>query len=126
MTNPVFLTGLGPVCSLGNNYRLLGRNLSEGRSGVTHILRPIGQSVEIAAEIADALPGLTARDRKLDRAAQLAIAAAGVALEDAGLSGADGGTRWGVVLGSSRGAAERLEHWHTRYIEDGATAVGPH
>ena len=122
----VFLSGRGPYCGLGNNSLDLGAGLLAGRSAVGRVSQLAGAPVEIGAEVAEVVGGLGARERRLDRAAQLAIAAAAVAFEDAGLSSADGLDRWGIVLGSSRGAAERLEHWHELYLRGGASAVGPH
>jgi 3-oxoacyl-[acyl-carrier-protein] synthase II len=130
MFDRVFLTGLGPACALGNNYRSLWGGLVAGRSGVTHVDRLSGCLVTIGSELgAIESPALGPRERRLDRAAQLALAATATALQDAGLGPEiDPGAapRFGVVLGSSRGATERLEHWHRRFATEGADAVGPH
>jgi 3-oxoacyl-[acyl-carrier-protein] synthase II len=86
-------------------------------------------AVDIGSEVSQLeSPALGARERRLDRAAQLALAASATALGDAGLAAADwsGDERSGVVLGSSRGVTERLEEWHGRYLADGPRAIGPH
>jgi 3-oxoacyl-[acyl-carrier-protein] synthase II len=125
MLTRVFLSGRGLVTGLGNNCRSVWSSLAAGRSAV-RLVEPLGV---IASPVVEPLPGLETRERRLDRAAQLALVAAGLALEDAGLASSgetEGRERWGLVLGSSRGAAERLEHWHGRYVGEGAGAVGPH
>jgi 3-oxoacyl-[acyl-carrier-protein] synthase II len=126
----VFITGLGPLCALGNNYRALWDSLLSGRSGVSRLTRLAGSPVSIGAEVSDqAVAHLVPRDRRLDRTAQMAIAAAGTALQDAGLDEgvpAASGDRAGVVVGSSRGATERLEQWHGIFLKEGPEAVGAH
>ena len=129
MGNRVFLTGLGPLCSIGNNCRSLWQSLVEARSGVTRIARLTGGAVDIGSELCENFAEerhLSPKDRRLDRATQLALVAAGGALEHAGLDASEGSERWGTVIGSSRGAAERLEYWHGRFVGGGADAVGPH
>jgi 3-oxoacyl-[acyl-carrier-protein] synthase II len=89
-----------------------------------------GSLVDIGSEVSDAtLTSLVPRDRRLDRTAQMAIAASGAALHDAGFSDGPPVTsteRAGVVLGSSRGATERLEHWHAGFLQQGVEGVGAH
>ena len=129
MPKSVFLTGLGPICSLGTDCRDLWASLIAGRSGVGHLSRLKGAAVTIGSQLRGPIPGVKAPERRLDRAAQLALAAAAGALTDAGLAGGvpEGSAgRAGVAIGSSRGAAERLEHWFSRFQERGADAVGPH
>lgn len=86
---------------------------------------PIGSQVNDG----EALSALLPRDRRLDRTAQMAIAASGTALVDANL--ADGAPpsaseRAGVVVGSSRGATERIEQWHAGFLKEGVEGVGAH
>jgi 3-oxoacyl-[acyl-carrier-protein] synthase II len=130
MFERVVLTGLGLFCSLGNDYRSFWSALALGRSGVTRPGRLAEAAIGIGAEVAHLeSPVLGPRERRLDRAAQLALAASAAALDDAGLGGErpeSESHRAGVVLGSSRGAAERLEHWHGRFAAEGPEGVGPH
>jgi 3-oxoacyl-[acyl-carrier-protein] synthase II len=103
--------------------------LVAGLSGVGRVARLKGAAVDIGAAVDGDIPGLEPAERRLDRTTQLAIAAAGVAFADAGLAGGPAGAdaeRAGVVVGTSRGAAERLEHWHGRFLELGEEGVGPH
>src|SRR5438046_3079586 len=121
MPNRVFLTGLGPLCSLSDNIGGLWATLLSGESGITRPPRLSHAVVDIGAAVPDVVAGLGPRERRLDRAAQLALRASEIALAHAGVEG--GGDGGGVVLGSSRGAAERLEYWHGRYLEAGTEAV---
>src|SRR5262245_15847129 len=102
------LTGMGLVTPLGLGRPALGDALRQGRSAVRPI-RSFDASalpVRIAAAIAgfDARDYLERKDRKslkiMPRAIQLAVAAARLAVQDAGLSAGLDPERFGVVLGS--------------------------
>lgn len=121
----VFVTGLGPVCSLGQDRRAFWKNVVAGRCFAARIDRLAGSPVPIGMEagrLADGL--LSPEDLRLDLSTRFAVAAAHRAIKDAGLERA-GGERAGVVIGSSRGAAELLEEFHGRFLEEGPGAVDP-
>src|SRR5579859_3830321 len=86
----VVVTGLGAVSPIGLTVDDYWRNLLAGVSGVGRIASfdPEGLPVQIAAEVKDFDPG-NYMDRKaakrMERFAQFSIAAAGMALKDAGL-----------------------------------------
>jgi 3-oxoacyl-[acyl-carrier-protein] synthase II len=133
----VFITGFGPVCSLGDDRRTFWGNLLAGRSGIAPVARLAGAPVTYGAEVGDFRPEgiLASKELRLDRVAQFAIVAAHRAMEDAGMSteafNPQSAIRnsqspvMGVVLGTSRGAAELLESHHRRFVERGAEGVSP-
>jgi 3-oxoacyl-[acyl-carrier-protein] synthase II len=110
MTSRVAVTGLGVVSSIGTGADEFGRGLREGRSGA----RPIsafdttGFAHDIACEVPDFDPAawLDSPER-LPRAGQFAVAAAKLAVCDAGtdLTGA----RTLVSIGTTDGGADRGE-----------------
>ena len=126
------MTGLGPLCSLGDSAASLWESLVAGRSGVTTVARLSGLPVTIGAEVAgfDADPALGPRERRFDRSTQLALVAAHTALADAGLIEGerllDGNERAGAILGTSRGATEQIEAAFARFNERGWPGLGPH
>jgi 3-oxoacyl-[acyl-carrier-protein] synthase II len=132
VTRRVFLTGLGPLCSLGQRRDVFWDNITAGRSGVVALPDLAGEPVALAApvELGEAGGGLGPRERRFDRVAQLALLAARCALEDAGLAEAGRGAlspeRAGVILGTSRGAASQLEAGFARFSTRGWTGVGAH
>ncbi len=140
-TRRVFITGLGAICSLGERWEELWENLLAGRSGVSRITRLEGCAVDFGAEVSHFPRGeiLGPKEDELDRTAKFAIAATQGALEDAGLLASPSGfsseiagnttlesrgERSGIILGSSRGAAELLESFHRRFLEKGAKKIG--
>ena len=126
------VTGLGPLCSLGDSAVALWESLVAGRSGVTTVARLSGLPVTIGAEVAgfDAHPALGPRERRFDRSTQLALVAAHTALADAGLIEGErllaGNERAGAILGTSRGATEQIEAAFARFNERGWSGLGPH
>jgi 3-oxoacyl-[acyl-carrier-protein] synthase II len=109
---PVVVTGLGVVSSIGIGIEAFWKNALAGRSGVTAIqpfdgLPLEGYRSQVAAQVLDfdpaRLPDGVYPDR-LDRYAQLALAATEEALEDAGLTlERENGHRVGVIMGAGMG-----------------------
>jgi len=126
------VTGLGPLCSLGDSAEALWSSLIAGRSGVTALARLAGLPVTIGAEVAhlEQHAALGARERRFDRSTQLALIAAHTALSDAGLLNdvrfSQQAERAGAILGPSRGATEQLEAAIARFSERGWPGLGPH
>jgi len=108
----VVVTGLGAVTPVGIGVDAFWRGLLEGRSGVGYITRfdTTDFPVKIGAEVTDFDP-LDFIDRKearrMDRFCQFAVAAAELAVEDAGLDKYDP-DRTGVVMGTGVGGMETL------------------
>jgi 3-oxoacyl-[acyl-carrier-protein] synthase II len=106
----VAVTGLGVVSSIGTGATEFARGLREGRSGA----RPIGAfdtegfAHDIGCEIVGFEPAeWLAHPQRLPRAGQFAVAAATMAVRDAGLDLAD--ARSLVSIGTTDGGSDRGE-----------------
>ena len=108
----VVVTGIGVVCSLGIGREEVWEAAREGRSGARTIANhDMGESrVTIGCEAHDFVPGDFMEHkaaRRMDRFSQFAVAAARLALGDAGLSIAGDGTGVGTVIASAGGGGAR-------------------
>ncbi|HTX19201.1 MAG TPA: beta-ketoacyl-ACP synthase II [Bacteroidota bacterium] len=128
----VVITGLGALTPIGHSKDGLWRGVTEGRNGVRSITRfdPSQIRTKVAAEITDFDPlnffeGKTAR--RMDRFAQLALASAGMAIEDAGLHAnlTVPRERIGVTFGTALGGVAGAEVQHEKYVKEGIKAVDP-
>ncbi len=131
MADRIVVTGLGCVSPLGNDVNSTWGNILEGVPGAARIKAydPSEEKVQIAAEVKGFDPvelfGSRAA-RKMDRFTQFAMAAAGEAIDHAGLTVTDGNRdRIGVVIGSGIGGvgslAEQFEVLQTR----GSSRISP-
>ncbi|HEV8638195.1 MAG TPA: beta-ketoacyl-[acyl-carrier-protein] synthase family protein [Chloroflexota bacterium] len=131
MRRRVVVTGIGAVTPVGIGRDGLWDGLRRGASAVRPITRfdPAPFRSQVAAEIGhfDPLDYLEARRaRRLDRFAQLALASARQAFDDAGLApGRFCPERVGVYLGSALGGVAFAEAQHVRFLRDGIRAVEP-
>jgi 3-oxoacyl-[acyl-carrier-protein] synthase II len=124
VNNRVVITGLGLVTPVGLDVPTTWEALIAGRSGVGLITHFDASEypARIAAEVKDFDPDALfgRRDaRRMDRFTQFAMAAAGQAMEDAGLAVTDSNAhRIGAVIGSGVGGitsmVEQLEVLRTR------------
>ncbi len=128
----VVITGLGGVTALGS-AKSLWEGLKAGRSGIRHIETiPIEHvPVQIGGEVRDFDPTeyIERKEaRRMGRASHFAVAAAKMAIDDAGLSTEKievEGERVGVVIGSSLGAHEMAEQSTFKYKTTGYTKPNP-
>lgn len=128
----VVITGLGAVTSLGD-AATLWNSVIEGQSGI-HRIETIDVEhvpVRIAGEVRDFDP-VKFIDRKearrMGRASQFAVAAASMALDDAGLTKehiSKNGERVGVVIGTSLGSHEMSEQSTLKYKTQGFKKPNP-
>ncbi len=137
MRRRVVITGMGPVTSLGIGISSFWEAVKEGRSGISAITSfdPRDLPSRIAGEVSDFDP-LAFMDGKiaqrLDRFCQFAVAAARLALDDAGLeagreleaAGVDE-HRAAVVVGTGIGGMATLESQHRVMLERGHSRVSP-
>ncbi|MGD9762921.1 MAG: beta-ketoacyl-ACP synthase II [Candidatus Binatia bacterium] len=126
----VVITGLGVVSPLGVGVEANWDALLAGRSGIGPItVFELGDlPVRIAGEARDFDPAafLEKKEiRKVDRFAQFAIAAAQMAVDDAGLAGQMSGPRAGVVIGVGMGGLATLEDAVRSYLETGIKRISP-
>jgi 3-oxoacyl-[acyl-carrier-protein] synthase II len=131
----VAITGIGAVTPIGTGRRDFWEGVRAGRRGVGPVTRFDVSSYR--TRIAGEIPGFDFADffspkraGRLDRFAQLSIAAAQLALEDAGLVIGEGlhaipETEMGVTIGSALGGAPSAEADHVAFSESGLHSVQP-
>ena len=128
MRRRVVITGLGVVAPNGIGKEKFWDACISGRSGIQRITRFDASDLptQIAGEVTDFCPeplGLTEGECIfLDRAAQYAIAAANLAIQDARLVdvlSTEEHDRIGVAMGSAMAAAEEAEILWARYTSNG-------
>ncbi len=123
------MTGVGVVSSIGLGKQAFYAGLAEGRSGISPVASfdaaPLGRT--LAGEVKGFVPDdhLTAAEqRRMGRCSMMAVAAARMALEDAGLSPeALEGPRTAVILGTTMGEAQLLAGMEHDWIVTGPGAV---
>lgn len=125
------ITGIGPVTPTGTGKDAFWRGLQAGKSAVRRIEHFDASSYrsQVAAVVADFEPSLymdEKRCERLDRFSQFALAAAALALEDAGLELAEvAPDRLGVALGTALGGVGFAEGQVAVFQEKGLRAVDP-
>ena len=125
----VFVTGVGVVSSIGLGKEAFYASLSAGRSGISQVASfdatPLGRQVAGEVKGFDAKDHLTAAEqRRMGRCSMMALAAARMAVADAGLApGALAGPRTAVVLGTTMGEAQLLADMQHEWILHGPQAV---
>lgn len=132
MKQRVVVTGLGVISSLGRDLETFWGNLMEGRSGVS-LIESFDVSeypTRIAAEIKDFNPEDyfdKKEARRMDRFVQFGVAAALMAVKDAGLNIKEDTDpeRVGVYVGSGIGGLSTWEEQHKILLEKGPKRVSP-
>lgn len=145
MSERVAVTGLGAVTPLGTGHQELWANLLAGRLGFAPVASfdTSAFQVHLGAEVHGFSPDpyvLRLPAARLGRASQLAIAAARLALADAGFgelgprrplpgAGATGrftvaAERAGVAMGTTSGEPLEIERFDDRYLADELDQVG--
>ncbi|MCB9707746.1 MAG: beta-ketoacyl-[acyl-carrier-protein] synthase family protein [Myxococcales bacterium] len=124
----VYVTGLGVVSSVGFGARDYWESLVSGRSGISEVDLFDTQSLD--RHLAGQIKGFRPRDfltaaeaRRAGRCSAMSIAAARMALEQAGLDRetADG-ERTGVVMGTTMGEADVISEMQEAWIHTGVEA----
>ena len=125
----VFITGVGVVSSIGLGKDAFFQGLAAGKSGIAPVesfdVSKLGRSN--AGECKGFAPRdhlSAAEHRRMGRCSQMALAAARMAIQDAGLDGAAlKGPRAAVVLGTTMGEADVLGDLDHAWIHKGAAGV---
>jgi 3-oxoacyl-[acyl-carrier-protein] synthase II len=120
MTRSVVITGVGAVTPLGVGARTLHERWSAGQSGIED---GFGRASEFEPK-----EHLSIKEvRRSDRYTQLALAAAGEALEDAGWDGEApyDPERAACVIGTGIGGIGTLEANHILLLDEGADRISP-
>jgi 3-oxoacyl-[acyl-carrier-protein] synthase II len=127
----IAVTGIGLVTPIGSGRDEVWEGLLAGKSGFA----PVGSfdasrfNAHLGAEVRgfDPAPWVRTLDAgRLGRASQLAIAAAHMALTDAGIDdGSVDSTRAGVAMGTTSGEPREIERFNDRYLAGGMEGLGP-
>jgi len=127
----VVITGLGVVTNIGSDVKVFWDNLLAGKSGLS-MLEGFDTDefpVKIGGQVKDFDPDkyIDPRESKrIDRFAQMALAASVCAVEDSGI---DFSTldldRCGSIIGSGIGGLGEIEREHLKLMEKGPRRVSP-
>lgn len=128
----VVVTGIGAVTPIGHGKDELWSGVRSGKNGIRQITRFDTSQIrtKVAAQIDDFNP-LDYFDaklsRRMDRFAQLGLAATDMAVHDAGLKidPKQLNARAGVTMGTALGGVSGAERQHESYMKEGLRAVDP-
>ena len=127
----VVITGLGAVSAIGVGRDAYWESLKAGRSGIKKIssFDTTSYPCDVAGEITDFDPAdfmTTQQARRIDRFAQLAIAAAKLSIDDAELEITPANqSSVGMILGTSLGTLCYLEQQLALFNEKGLKRINP-
>ena len=129
----VVVTGMGVISPVGSDLSTFWRSVTNGVSGIDRVtLFDVSDyDCQIAGEIKNFEPAKWFKNpkdvRRADRYSQLAMAAARMAIADAGLTDVttDEADRRGVVIGSGIGGLKSLEDQHTVLMNKGPGRLSP-
>ncbi len=131
MANRVVLTGVGVISPIGSGKDVFWEALLAGKNGIERITRfdPADCASQIAGEVKDFDPTAYI-DRKevkrMDRYTQFAVAAAKMAVEDAGLDlAAEDRDRIGTFIGSGVGGIDTLHAQYKKLFDKGPHFISP-
>jgi 3-oxoacyl-[acyl-carrier-protein] synthase II len=126
----VVITGLGAVSPLGNDVETTWRNLIAGESGagpITHF-DSTDYPVRFACELKDFEPTQwieRKQARRMDRFAQMIVAAARQAEADSGIDIANEGDRVGASIATGIGGLQSYQDCYDTLLERGPDRVNP-
>lgn len=127
----VVVTGMGMISPLGIGLEKNWEALCRGESGIGRISRfdPSDMSSQIAGEVKGFDPANYIEQKeikKMDTFIHYALAAAQMAMDDAGLKvEAENAERIGVLVGTGIGGLPAIEYYHTRLLEKGSKRISP-
>jgi 3-oxoacyl-[acyl-carrier-protein] synthase II len=127
----VVITGMGAMTPLGESVDAFWDGLVSGRSGVGPMRQadPADYPCKISGEVSEFDPEryIDKREsRRMARFSQLAVAAAGQAMEDAGLTPDSlNGERTGVVLGNGNGGFPTIDASMRVLVDRGGMRMSP-
>lgn len=128
----VVVTGLGVVSAIGSGKDAFWQSLRAGKSGIVPITAFDTKdfTTKFAGEIRDFDPAQhidAKRLKRMDRTSQLAVAAAKMAVKDAGLDFQQIGARerTGVIIGTAMAGHGYILNQHTTLMEKGPMRINP-
>jgi 3-oxoacyl-[acyl-carrier-protein] synthase II len=127
----VVVTGVGVISSLGNSLEKFWEGLTQGRSGIRRITQ--FDASELPCQIAGEIPDFDPEDymerkesRRIPRSAQIALAAATLGMNDAGLPETmPDPERSGVVFGTAIGGVDAIDDNLQVFKSKGYSRVNP-
>src|SRR5713226_8206852 len=130
-TRRIVVTGLGLITPLGTGVEKTWKAICAGESGIGRITKfdPAAYDAQIAGEVKDFDPAEFIEKKeikKMDTFIHYAVAAAQLAVDDAGFTVApEEATKVGVYIGSGIGGLGSIEHYHKILQEKGPGRVSP-
>ncbi|MDX1503869.1 MAG: beta-ketoacyl-[acyl-carrier-protein] synthase family protein [Thermoanaerobaculia bacterium] len=130
MRDPIVVTGMGLVTPVGIGRREVWEALLDGRSGIGPVeaFPTDGYAGSHGAEVKEFRPERWVRNldpTEVGRASQFAIAAARLALEDAGLASDELDVdRTGVAMGTTSGEPREVERFNDRRLAGRLDEIG--
>lgn len=131
MKKRVVITGIGVISPIGNDKESFTQSLKEGRSGagkITHF-DTSQYSTQIGCEVKNFDPEKyidKKKNRRMDRFAKFAVAAAKLALEDSKLDiSKEDPYRIGIIVASGIGGIATIEQEYKILLEKGPRRVSP-
>jgi 3-oxoacyl-[acyl-carrier-protein] synthase II len=126
----VVITGVGAVTPLGNDAETFWENLVAGKSGAAPITAfdPSEFAVHFACELKDFEPATWIDHRKarrMDRFAQMVVAAARMAEEDSGIEIESETERIGVSVATGIGGLQAFQDCYDQLLERGPDRINP-
>lgn len=131
MKNRVVVTGLGAITPIGNDVESFWNGLKEKKVGIGPITAfdTTEYKAKLAAEVKEFDPKKymdVKTAKRMERFSQFAVAAAGEALQDAGIvMEQEDPYRIGVCVGSGIGSLQSVEREYKKLLEKGPGRVNP-
>ena len=131
MSNRVVITGLGAITPIGIGKDAFWQGLLEGRNGIARITRfdATEYPSQIAGEVKDFEPTDyidKKESKRMDRYAQFAVAAAKLAVQDAGLDfEKEDCDRIGTYIGAGIGGIETMHAQYEKLFSKGPSRISP-
>ncbi|SFT74735.1 3-oxoacyl-[acyl-carrier-protein] synthase II [Selenomonas sp. GACV-9] len=131
MSNRVVITGLGAITPIGMGKEEFWNGLMEGRNGIDKITRfdASEYGAQIAGEVKDFDPAAyidKKEAKRMDRYTQFAVAAAGMAIEDAKLDlEKEDLDRIGTFVGAGIGGIETMHSQYEKLFAKGPGRISP-
>jgi len=126
----VVVTGVGGLCTVGNDAAAIWKAIAAGTSGIAPITRfdASGFETRFAGEVKgfDAARSLGRKEsRRMDRFTQLSVAAAREAVGQSGLDIPSRAERVGVLVGTGMGGMETFEAGTETLLTSGPKRISP-
>ena len=131
MNNRVVITGIGVISPIGTGKDAFWQALLEGKNGIGKITR--FDAADYGAQIAGEVKDFDPKDyidrkeaRRMDRYAQFAVAATGMALKDAALDlDKEDHERIGTYIGAGIGGIETMHSQYEKLFDKGPRHIRP-